>query len=109
MSKFKLPRPGTCKQIRLKCLDCSGESNNEVKFCSVPDCPLWLLRFGKYPSAYVALMGKGSEILFDRKQFFEEGGIFYGAHQSVEEAERVYKNHLSRKNGDDEVSDSSDG
>ena len=38
-----------CKAIRLKCLDCSGGSSNEVKLCVIPDCPLYPFRFGKNP------------------------------------------------------------
>lgn len=37
------------KAIRAKCLDCSGDSSNEVKLCVVPDCPLYLYRFGRRP------------------------------------------------------------
>lgn len=32
--------------IRLKCLECSGDSPSEVTLCSIPDCPLWPYRFG---------------------------------------------------------------
>lgn len=37
------------KAIRLKCLDCSGDSAAEVKQCVIPDCPLFPFRFGKNP------------------------------------------------------------
>lgn len=37
------------KAIRLKCLDCSAGSSNEVKLCVIPDCPLYPYRFGKNP------------------------------------------------------------
>jgi hypothetical protein len=37
------------KAIRLKCLDCSGDSANEVKLCPCRDCELYPFRFGKNP------------------------------------------------------------
>ena len=40
----------TSKSIRLKCLDCAGDSWREVQLCQVFDCPLWLCRFGKRPA-----------------------------------------------------------
>lgn len=38
------------KAIRLKCLDCSCGSSNEVKLCPVVKCPLYPFRFGKNPN-----------------------------------------------------------
>ena len=38
------------KAIRLKCLDCSGDSPNEVKLCPVTDCELYPFRLGKNPN-----------------------------------------------------------
>lgn len=38
------------KQIRLKCLDCCGNSSNEVKMCEVVTCPLHDYRLGKSPN-----------------------------------------------------------
>jgi len=35
--------------IRLKCLDCSGNSAKEIRFCTIDDCPLYIYRFGKNP------------------------------------------------------------
>lgn len=35
--------------IRFKCLDCSGNSIKEIKFCPIDDCPLHQYRFGKNP------------------------------------------------------------
>lgn len=37
------------KAIRLKCLECSGGSPNEVKLCPAESCPLHPFRFGKDP------------------------------------------------------------
>lgn len=37
------------KAIRLKCLDCSGDSAEEARKCVIPDCPLFPFRFGKNP------------------------------------------------------------
>lgn len=43
------------KAIRLHCLGCSGTSN-EVKLCTVTDCPLYTFRLGHRPA-------KGEETL----------------------------------------------
>lgn len=37
------------KAIRHKCLDCSGDSADEVRKCVIPECPLFPFRFGKNP------------------------------------------------------------
>lgn len=34
------------KAIRLHCIDCSGGSQQEVRLCVMPDCPLYPFRFG---------------------------------------------------------------
>ena len=38
------------KAIRLKCLDCSCDSANEVRLCPIKQCPLYNFRFGKNPN-----------------------------------------------------------
>lgn len=88
MAKFKFPK-SYLKQIRRKCLDCSGENFDEVKFCGIPDCPLWFFRFGKHPRTVISSK-KAKTILFDREAF-EEGGIFYPAHQDVRQARKVFQ------------------
>jgi len=72
---MKIPKQIMSKQIRLKCLDCSGDENNEVKFCPVVDCSLWYFRFGTYPGTYIKSHGKESKNLFE-KDAFGEAGIF---------------------------------
>jgi hypothetical protein len=42
------------KSIRAYCLDCSGDSRNEVKLCQIPDCPLYQYRMGKTGRKVVA-------------------------------------------------------
>lgn len=37
------------KAMRKYCLECSGDSYNEVKLCVIPDCPLYPYRLGKRP------------------------------------------------------------
>ena len=37
------------KAIRLKCLDCSGGSAQEVKNCALSECPLFPYRFASNP------------------------------------------------------------
>ena len=39
------------KAIRAKCLDCCCDSALEVKLCPIPDCPLYIYRFGHNPNA----------------------------------------------------------
>ncbi len=39
----KLSRPDA---VRLKCIDCAGDSPKEVTLCQVFDCPLWRYRCG---------------------------------------------------------------
>ena len=34
------------KAIRLKCLDCCGGNNAEVRRCPATGCPLWRYRMG---------------------------------------------------------------
>ncbi|HEX3047316.1 MAG TPA: hypothetical protein VHY08_21365 [Bacillota bacterium] len=40
----------TLKRIRLKCLDCCGQSVEEVTNCAAKRCAIYELRFGKNPS-----------------------------------------------------------
>lgn len=44
---MEIRSPG--RAIRAKCIDCSGGSTEEVKKCTVKDCPLYAFRFGKNP------------------------------------------------------------
>jgi hypothetical protein len=37
------------RAIRKHCLDCSGDSSNEVKLCAHKDCNLYHFRLGKNP------------------------------------------------------------
>lgn len=43
---FYVESMGKAKAIRLKCLDCSGDSPKEVTLCHLVSCPLWPYRFG---------------------------------------------------------------
>lgn len=45
--KFPKSKLNAAKAIRLKCLDCSAGSSDEVDKCPVTDCPLYDFRFGK--------------------------------------------------------------
>lgn len=42
------------KAIRLKCLDCCGGNNAEVRRCSATNCPLWRYRMGNEKKAQEA-------------------------------------------------------
>ena len=37
------------KAIRENCLECQGGSPNEVRKCTMKNCPLYLFRFGHNP------------------------------------------------------------
>ena len=37
------------KALRLKCLDCSNDSAQEVRLCTAVDCPSWPFRMGRNP------------------------------------------------------------
>lgn len=39
------------KAIRLKCLDCCGGNNAEVRRCPAENCPLWRYRMGSEKKA----------------------------------------------------------
>ena len=52
--KDEMEREGHSKQpilsvIRNKCIDCSGNSNKEVRLCAIVSCPLWPYRMGENP------------------------------------------------------------
>lgn len=44
---MKIPTP--LRAIRLKCLDCSAGSAQEVRECNFTDCPLYYYRSGHNP------------------------------------------------------------
>jgi len=37
------------KAMRAKCLDCMCGVSNEVKLCTIPECPIYPYRFGRRP------------------------------------------------------------
>ena len=41
------------KAIREKCLDCCCGQENEVRYCTAFDCPLFAYRFGIKPDTYI--------------------------------------------------------
>lgn len=38
------------KAIRRYCIECSGDSYNEVRNCPIKECPLYPFRFGHNPN-----------------------------------------------------------
>lgn len=54
------------KAIRAKCLDCSGDSSNEVKLCPIPECWLFPFRFGKNPYSTRTLSEEQKSAMSDR-------------------------------------------
>ena len=43
----KKSRISPLKSIRLKCLDCAGNEEVEIRLCPILDCPLYPFRMGK--------------------------------------------------------------
>ena len=42
-------RMSPLKALRLRCIDCSGGSANEVRLCTAIQCPAWPFRMGENP------------------------------------------------------------
>jgi hypothetical protein len=72
---MNIPRQSPLRQIRNLCMDCCGGSVKSVRFCHATECPLWHLRFGKYPKTVIREQGTKAEALFDRANF-AMGGRF---------------------------------
>lgn len=85
---MNIPKHIMSKQVRLKCLDCSENSFDYVKFCSTLGCPLWFLRFGTYPKTYIRRHGEKAKLLFDEESF-KDGKIF-GSRKTTNESKKEY-------------------
>ncbi len=72
---MKIPRQLPLKQIRKQCLDCCSDSTKSIRFCASTECPLWYLRFGRFPKTVIRTKGKKWEQLFD-KENFKKGSKF---------------------------------
>lgn len=68
-----MKRITSLKAIRLKCLDCSNGSSNEVKLCPVADCPLHEFRLGKNP--YTRRKGNIANLKAFKKAPVEKQGV----------------------------------
>jgi len=66
---MNIPKQSPLKQIRRQCLECCCGSTKTIRFCASVDCPLWYLRFGKYPKTVIREHGKKFEQLFDKENF----------------------------------------
>ena len=66
---MKIPRLSPLRLIRKFCLECLGRSTKSVRFCQSIDCPVWYLRFGRFPKTVVRTNGKEWEQLFDKENF----------------------------------------
>lgn len=73
---MKIPKQSPLKQIRKQCLDCCCGSVKTIRFCHSIDCPLWYLRFGKFPKTVLREQGRKSEQLFN-KDNFKNGAKFH--------------------------------
>ena len=72
---MNIPKLFPLKQIRKNCIDCCCNKYKVIRFCASTDCPLWYLRFGKYPKTVIRIKGEKWEQLFD-KENFKEGAKF---------------------------------
>lgn len=70
---MKIPRQSPLKLIRKQCLDCCGGSIKTIRFCASIDCPLWFLRFGRFPRTVIRTKGKEWEQLFIKDNFNKDG------------------------------------
>ena len=61
------------RRIRKNCIECAGDSIDEVKYCSILDCNLWLYRFGKTPRSF-RRSSEGAELL--NRENFKDGARF---------------------------------
>ncbi len=66
---MKIPRQLPLKQIRKQCLDCCCGQVKIIRFCAATECPLWYLRFGRFPKTVIKTSGKEWEQLFDKENF----------------------------------------
>lgn len=66
---MKIPRLSPLKLDRKFCLDCCGGSVKTIRFCHSINCPIWYLRFGKFPKTIIKAKGKEWEKLFDKEHF----------------------------------------
>jgi hypothetical protein len=56
-----MERLSRTKAIRMKCLDCSGGQQAEVRKCPATNCPLWRYRMGKEENDDLKPVRKKSE------------------------------------------------
>ena len=70
---MKIPRQLPLKQIRKQCQDCCFGSVKIIRFCHSIDCPLWYLRFGKYPRTIIKTNREEWEQLFNKDNFKKDG------------------------------------
>jgi len=82
------------RALRAKCLDCSGGSAMEVKYCVISECPLWVYRFGRRPENVEAkyldphyVKGAGLEQCCD--QLVRECGDAFKGTQFYQESPRT--------------------
>ena len=61
------------KQIRKQCRECHSGSTKSVRFCHSVDCPLWFLRFGKFPNTLIRHFEEEFIQLFNRENFLKKG------------------------------------
>jgi hypothetical protein len=76
------PKQSPLKQIRKFCLDCVCDQRKMIRFCCATNCPLWYLRFGKFPKTFIREKGEIVAQLFDPENF--KVGAKFDPHTEVE-------------------------
>ena len=81
MSEDKIP--SLLKSVRKKCLECSGDSRQEVKECPITSCALYPYRLGRNPNR------KGRELTEEQKLAAKERLAKARARKSKNNEERL--------------------
>jgi len=79
---MNFPKQSPLKQIRKFCLDCVCGQKKMIRFCCATNCPLWYLRFGKFPKTLITEEGDRVAQLFNPANF--KVGAKFDPHTEVE-------------------------
>lgn len=76
------------KQIRKHCLECCGDSIKEVRCCTITECKLWQLRFGKGRKAVIRQKGEEFMEFFDVEKIKDGVKLGPNKEKSAQEVEK---------------------
>jgi hypothetical protein len=73
MSKMKRTKTMTrARAIKVNCLECAGDSSQEVLLCHIETCPLWPYRATNHEKRLRAYLETHPDIAKERKAVAEE-------------------------------------